>query len=390
MNSARFKFYYLTHALALGIVGVMGQNGGALLFFLGQGWLIQAAVAGPNKQNGGSMALLFGWVAAAKLLMMFSNIVSEHGRLYVSQKELSYQLNSRFPTRVYKDYAGRGNDILHAFIEYVPQCVDNIYQRFINNFSFALIMGMILVMGVWQQFYLGLALAVMILLFSFVHQRAFGNHLEQKVQSVQNHYRGLVQWIGEYFAGFKELSKNWGEPITSGQWLHARLQGYCRSKRSLNRAILAKDIVVQPLVEMPFLLATLVMLGSVYTRYVDFAAAFMWIGLLQQALVAAQSLGKNVELDKKQQQARSHFQQVIASITQANVGIVNTASQKMRNGKLVVRLRDGCQVNLGLRPGFYAIVGANGSGKSTLLNTITGYDRQHWYADQPAVAQLKD
>ena len=108
----------------------------------------------------------------------------------------------------------------------------------------------------------------------------------------------ILNWVEQYFASYRELSKNW-QGINNTSWKNDIYSQYFISKKNQITFYLYRDLLAQLLVELPFLLNTSVVILGVYFEYLTLTQLFVWVGFSQFMINASNAYLEN-KIIKKQ------------------------------------------------------------------------------------------
>lgn len=357
----------------------------AFLYF--QGLAIEQAIYNEILLKQIVTTLLY--FALTKLIVMVCDVFRQFLTEYYKNKEIYTNWNNHFPQKIYKDNAEKSNLIYLKYFDYLPELF-NIECNRINNIStlfvvFALVFGLLIYTG----FYYGIMTLFFIFALNIVSKNLYLKKINICATKINTEKAKISKWLGEYFKAFRELYFNWNQQLESGV-KEAYIEIY-KVKKKYAVLLLFRDIASQIFVEIPFVFNTALVIVGVYCNYLNITQMFIWVGLSQFAIQAAnaflqnqvntvrkQTIINSIEEINQQFKARKDFASAENEIydDSFNFNKLLVADCKISSPKVLVKLQDACINTIGIAPGIYHIKGTNGSGKSTLLNTILGFERQ--------------
>lgn len=347
------------------------------LFFILQGRAINIAM---NKKNI-YMELIDTLIefVLVKMTVMFCDVFQKFIIEYHKNYFLKNQWSKKFPINIHRDNLNGKNDISMLFFDLLPNQYDLEVSIVTNRITIVIIFSLTLVVFLYNGFTLSIFALFFVFILNYLSKNIFTNQIDKFKENAFSYHIAILNWIDQYFASYKEISKNW-RGIANSAWKDIIYEKYFTAKNNLVFFHLYRDLLSQILVELPFLVSTSVVIVGVYYEYISISQLFIWTGFSQFMINAS-----NAYLDnrvKMKQRATLHCKSnAILSIFKETP--VRRAELTVINKSFIseVTLRDGTKNVISLASGIYHIRGGNGSGKSTLMNMILNFDRQQHYFD---------
>jgi len=202
--------------------------------------------------------------------------------------------------------------------------------------------------------------------------------MDESLEKIVKKKQSMTQWSHEYFTAYREISLIWGKVVKTKKWFEKFLSDYTNARLQTTKIIFAKDLFVQLLVEMPFVLLMCLVIFGVYHQDISLSQAVIWLGLSQYMLTASQDLARNSIIKSYRKDCQERLKEIKALLNnKVPQPTINLSPIKFN--RLEFGLLNGVNIKLSLNPRVYRISAANGSGKTTLLNTILSYCRDSPY-----------
>lgn len=319
------------------------------------------------------------WFAVTKIVLMLADINNKFCISYYENKEVSYHWNMNFPNRLYHDNENKNNLIYLKYFDYLPNLFNLGCLIKNNQCTIVLVSTIVIFLMLYTGFYYGILGLSAIFLLNFLSKNICLKKLEKYHQAINEDKANTLGWINQYFKSYREISFNWQEQINP--WIKANYNNLYQSKKKLIFTQLARDMLSQIAIEIPFIINTLVVIVCVFFNYLSITQMFVWVGLSQFVIQASNAFLENkVNFDKKntldkklkdidvifkdQKYLKVNALEIVQKTTITNLDTV------------YIKLQDNTVNKISLKPGIYHIQGTNGSGKSTLLNSVIKYERE--------------
>lgn len=342
------------------------------VFFLLQGMAIELAIAKDNiYYNLGGILVFYCLI---KIIVMICDISQKFSIEYFKESLIKSQWAKHFPNKIFCDTRHHGGDLYLLFFDYWPKMFELQCAILINYCTVIWVLCLAWGLFFYAKFYYGMIVVLLIFILTYISKMLFVNDIGKSQKAINSHKSSIVLWINQYFDGYREISKNWQNSDLL-VWKQDIYNSYYVAKKQYNLFYLYRDLLGQLLVELPFIINSILVILSVYYGLLSITQMFIWIGLAQFMINASNSYFEN-KINQKQRDTL--LIQINAIITNFQISNVVSSNLKKTSSKSVlsqVILSDGSHNTLSLNPGVYHIQGANGSGKSTLLNIILDYER---------------
>ena len=372
------KFYYLKqiNRLSCGLIAVKYTLWS--VFFILQGRSIELALSSETGQLKPLMSIL-GLYMLIKLMVMFCDVGYELIQGLLKNKETDAQWGSLYPSRLYSDNVRKKNEFKLLMFEYIPEIFNSKHVLFANRFTIVFIVFLTTFYFVYTQFYVGILMLLCLFFLNYFSKNIFSKKIDEQQKKTQMLKQHVMNWSDQYFSGYHEISKNW-EPSVYASWHKHVYKTLYQGKHKLSLYYAARDLVCQCLVELPFILNTVLIILAVYWRYLSIAQLFVWIGMSQFIMTASNALAKNKIMVRKVDILEGLADDIICIFSIAESSLGSHPSHDRQGvinelASLDIHFQDGTLNKLSLSPGLHQIKGGNGSGKTTLLDQIKGFNR---------------
>lgn len=341
-------------------------------FFILQGRAIELAI-GKNKLPEEVVYTLGGFIVV-KIIVMLCDIFQKFLVEYYKNIELQHQWKCHIPKNIYSDNQSKKNDVNVLFFDYLPRLFEVKIALWKNKVTIFSVFTFTTIAFVWTEFFLGLAALLLVFVLNYLSKNIFVKKIDDYQKENYHSKLTILNWVGQYFASYRELSKNW-QSINNTSWKNDIYSQYYISKMNQIKFYLYRDLLAQILVELPFLLNTSVVILGVYFEYLTLTQLFVWVGFSQFMINASNAYLENKIIKK---QIVTLVEAADCVIENFNSPLPKTLIDNKANDLFSseVVMQDGNVNRLSLKPGLYHIKGGNGSGKSTLMNTLLGYERK--------------
>lgn len=353
------------------------------LYFVVQGRAIEMAIARHELPHQMIYALI-GFVCV-KMLVMLCDVFQTFIIKYDMNNEIQSLWNQYAPQAIYRENLSQKTDVILLFFDYLPRIFDTQATLVKNKTTVLYIFTMTLFVFFYTGFIMGVIALLLIFVLSFTTKNFFTHRIDQQQTLINRSKTMVIAWIDQYFAAFREISKNWPKLLQS-TWKNDIYQPYYLANQSQTIFYLYRDLLSQILVELPFLVNTSVVILGVYYEYISLAQLFVWVGFSQFMINASNAYLENRVILKqhnslliKINDILTAFQSRADSQTQPVISTQHAAH---------VILRDGSTIHLSLKPGIYPIRGENGAGKSTLLNVLMDFEKEHIHFENNHLSAL--
>lgn len=340
---------------------------GGFLYF--QGLSLQQAIEKKILLN--QIIVTLGYFLITKLIVMLCDAVSKFVVHNYQNQTIFCNWQNKFPRKIYKDNENKYNLMYLKYFDYLPNLL-RIECDIVNNFAtiicvFLLIVSLLLYTG----FYYGIAALFLIFVLNIFSKDIYLKKLNICSEEINNNKDDVSRWIGEYFKSYKEIFFNWDQAVDVR--INDSYYNLYKAKKKYSELLFIRDLIAQFFVEIPFILNTSLVILGVYFNYINITQMFIWVGLSQFAINAANSFLQNNDNRIKQKSIINALSKIEHSFKE----MVNKNPEMKACDKMIeVILQDSSVNKIGIHPGIYHIKGANGAGKTTLLNTVLGYERQ--------------
>lgn len=343
------------------------------VFFLLQGMAIELAIAKDSIYYNLCGILVF--YCLIKIIVMICDILQKFSIEYFKELVIKSQWAKHFPAKIFRDTRHHGGDLYILFFDYWPKMFDLQCAILINYCTVIWVLCLAWGLFFYAKFYYGMIVVLLIFILTYISKMVFVNDIGELQKAINGHKSSIVLWINQYFDGYKEISKNWQNSDLLA-WKQEIYNPYYLAKKKYNFFHLYRDLLGQLLVELPFIINSVLVILSVYYGLLSITQMFIWIGLAQFMINASNSYFENKINQKQRDTLLIQINSIITNIERSNLVPSNLNKSPSRSLLSQVLLNDGSHNTLSLKPGIYPIQGANGSGKSTLLNIISGYERE--------------
>lgn len=349
-------------------------------FFIFQGRVIDWAIQRNMSVKALGYALLS--FVCIKLLMMLCDLLQKFIPDWYTNLDLKLQWEQYFPNTIYSDNQLYKNELQVLFFDYIPRFYELKVGLIINRTIMICVAAITILSFFYHKLYWGVLILMGIFTLNYLSKYVFVSKLDRCQHAVYEDKMKLYNWISQYFLAYREISKNW-QLRCSREWVNSIYSHYFSSKKELSVAVVCRDLLLQVLVELPFLFNTVVVILAVYYQTISITQLFIWIGFSQFMIQASNAYfeSKSAQIDLNQLNNRiGHVLQLFQDNIQTKKLMYSTKSSALSmNMPIMVSMLDGSVNHLSVEPGVYLIQGANGSGKSTLLNQIMRYERGDFF-----------
>lgn len=343
-------------------------------FFILQGRTIELAI-GKNKLPEELVYTLGGFIAV-KIIVMLCDIFQKFMVEYYKNIELQYQWNCHIPKNIYRDNQSKKNDVNVLFFDYLPRLFEVKIASWQNKLTIFSVFTLTIMAFVRTQFFLGFFAVLLVFVLNYLSKNIFVRKIDDYQKESYHSKLTILNWVEQYFASYRELSKNW-QSTNYKAWKNDIYRRYYISKKNQITFYLYRDLLAQVLVELPFLLNTSVVILGVYFEYLTLTQLFVWVGFSQFMINAS-----NAYLDNKiiKKQIATLLEAADCVIENFHPPLIKTLIDNKANDLISseVVMQDGNVNRISLEPGLYHIKGGNGSGKSTLMHIILGFERKDY------------
>ncbi len=352
-------------------------------FFIFQGRAIQQAI---NKNTLFEQLLLtLVWFVLTKLIVMFSDLTNKFLACYYENKEIAEQWKLQFPKKIYHDNEQKHNLIYLFYFDHLPNLY-NLECAIINNqCTIMIVLVMVVSLLIYTQFFYGIFALIALFYLNYLSKNIFLKRLDYHQDRIHDNKRSILTWINEYFKSYREISFNWVEQIHL--WRKSAYYPLYESKNNFILAQLLRDIMAQIMVELPFIINTLLVIVAVYFNHLSITNMFVWVGFSQLIINASNAFLENNANQCKKRILIKAINEIASSFKIKDKNIVLNKSH-LNEDLIQVKLQDNTINELSIKPGIYHIKGSNGSGKTTLLNSILGYEREVQVHNQSDLKQM--
>lgn len=330
------------------------------------------------------IALLLGYIFI-KLTAMLADVLQKFVSEYYKNIELKQQWELYVPQAIYRDNQERKNTIHLLFFDYLPRLFEIEISIIMNYATMYYVFSLTILVFLYSGFFQALLALSLIFVLNYGSKNLFIKKIDEYQQKTNSYKMKLLNWLEQYFASFREISKNWPSTVISS-WKNSIYESYFTAKKKQLVFYLYRDLLSQLLVELPFLLNTSLVIIGVYYDYLSLTQLFVWVGYSQFMIDASNAYLEN----------RVNKEQLATLISLTNGILIDfvpapckevISSRGAQASFAEITMRDGTVNSLSLKSGIYPILGGNGSGKTTLMNIILGYERQYEFANNQ-LAQL--
>lgn len=340
-------------------------------FFILQGRAIEFAI-GKNKLQQELVATLAGFIFV-KMLVMLCDILQKFLIEYYKNVELKHLWSEHLPKNIYRDNQHRNNDINILFFDYFPKLFEFKVTLLQNKVTLFSVFALSIIAFIYTEFFLGILALSLVFVLNYLSKNIFVKKIDEYQKESYRSKITLLNWIGQYFSAYREISKNWqGRDCNS--WINNVYASYFIAKKKQIVFHLYRDLLAQILVELPFLLNTSIVILGVYYEYLSLTQLFVWVGFSQFMINASNAYLENKVTKKQIETLTDHTVSILQNFSSpTSKGLTENKSSDLLFSEVI--MQDGQLNKLALEPGLYHIKGGNGSGKSTLMNIILDYER---------------
>ena len=341
------------------------------IFFILQGRAIDLAVS--KHDIHGLIKTLFLYIQV-KLIVMLCDVSIKFLTEYFKNKELQSLWACYFPSKIYRDTCNSQEEIQLLFFDYLPKLYNFQLNKIINYATLGIIGCISFFLFIYTEFYYGIIILLSIFLLNFSSKTLFIKNIDKLQTQINAAKSEIFIWVNHYLKSYREISKNW-PMIEKGLWPERIYNDYYVANKLQSILYLYRDIASQLLVEIPFLISTIIVIVCVYYSYIGLTEMFLWIGISQFMINASNSYFENVNLFHQITIFNNLSLAIIEKLSDSPVEGQQENSIGL-NEEVDFSLQDGTANIIALKPKIYWIKGANGSGKTTLLNIILKYERK--------------
>lgn len=365
------KFNLLNKLKSLLLITIFSKYLIWSLFFVLQGRAIELAI---NRVEYNYLVYTLIWYVGTKLLLMLCDIYQK----FIIEKykiiSLKEKWHALFPKKIFRDNDSKDEKLQILFFDYLPKLFDLEVSVVTNNYTLLILVSIVAYLFLHTEFYCGLVALLIIFVLSYFNKNIFINEMSRCQLEADGSKTKIFEWVSQFLKGYKEISKNWNTHEIQN-WHDSVYNNYHLSRVSHNYLCLKRDLLSQLLIEIPFLLNTIVVIFGVFYKYISLAEMFVWIGASQFMINTSNSYFEN-KINKKYRD--NLLIQVLEIVDEFSyVELIEPYDKKRSEFQIYeIKLRDQTKNILGALPGIYRINGKNGSGKSTLFNIILGYERK--------------
>lgn len=308
-----------------------------------------------------------------KIIVMMCDVLQKFIMEYFKNIVIKNKWDEHFPMHLYSDNQDKINEVSQLFFDILPKLFELEISMVINWITVIFIFSLSIAVFLYNKIYIGVFILAVIFFLNYLSRNIFTKKIDLYQEKSYTQNIKIMNWIDQYFASYREISKNWLD-VSNSSWKYMIYEKYFFAKKDQIIFYLYRDLLCQLLVELPFLVTMSAAIVGVYFNYLSIAQLFIWTGFSQFMITAS-----NAYLDnkvKKLQRSTLYFKSN-EILSRFQFHDAKHVDNKIIDDSIlsVVKLRDGTENLISLASGIYPIKGKNGSGKSTLINMILNFDR---------------
>ena len=265
-------------------------------FFILQGRAIELAIS-KNILAKELIYTLVGFIFV-KMMVMLCDVFQKFLAEYYKNNALKNQWSCHIPKAIYRDNQHQKNDINVLFFDYLPRLFECKIAAWSNRITILAVFVLTIVAFVHTDFFWGFLALLLVFALNYLSKNVFVKKIDAYQKACYQSKITTLDWIEQYFASFREVSKNWLGPAAIS-WKNDTYNHYFISKKNQTIFYLYRDLLAQLLVELPFLLNTAVVIMGVYYEYLTLMQLFVWVGFSQFMISASNAYLENKILKKQ-------------------------------------------------------------------------------------------